>query len=114
MYYGLRVQIKTKDGKPETVFNGTGMSELLVINTLDKLNPMYGGALLDIKVWQQSDDFIFSEPTRKEGKWIHKNDDYNDWWVCSECGYGEDYEVKEDEVTPFCPYCGADMKEIEG
>ena len=114
MYYGLRVQIKTKDGKPETVFNGTGMSELLVINTLDKLNPMYGGALLDIKVWQQSDDFLFSEPTRKEGKWIHKNDDYNDWWVCSECGYGEEGEIGMNDVTPFCPHCGADMKEIEG
>ena len=114
MYYGLRVQIKTKEGKSETVFNGTGMSELLVINTLDKLNPMYGGALLDIKVWQQSEDFIFSEPTRKEGKWIHKNDDYNDWWVCSECGYGEEGEIGINDVTPFCPHCGTDMKEIEG
>lgn len=114
MYYGLTAKIKTKDGEEETVFNGNGLAEAMVIGVMERLNPMYGGALLDIKVWQQSDDFLFSEPTRKEGKWIHKNDDYNDWWVCSECGYGEEGEIGMNDVTPFCPHCGADMKEIEG
>lgn len=113
MYYKLRAKIKTKDGKEETVFNGNGLTEAMVIGAMEKLNPMYGGALLNVEVGQQSEDFIFSD-NKKVGKWIHKNDDHNDWWVCSECGYGEEGEVKENEVTPFCPYCGAEMKEIEG
>ena len=114
MYYGLTVKAKTKDGNIETVFQGNGLTEAVLINTLDKLNPMFGGALLNVTVGQQSDDFIFSENVKKEGKWIHKNDDHNDWWVCSECSYGDEGQVGENDVTPFCPYCGADMKEIEG
>ena len=113
MYYKLRAKIKTKDGKEETVFNGNGLTEAMVIGAMEKLNPMYGGALLNVEIGQQLEDFIFSD-NKRIGKWIHKNDDCSDWWVCSECGFGNEGEVDETEVSPFCPYCGAEMNEIEG
>ena len=43
------------------------------------------------------------------GKWVHRNDDYNDWLECSQCGYGSEGEVKYGENTNYCPNCGADM-----
>lgn len=49
-------------------------------------------------------------PKAKTGKWLHRNDDYNDWSECSECGYGDEGEVKFGEETPYCPYCGAKME----
>lgn len=54
------------------------------------------------------------QPIRPRGRWIHKNDDRNDWSECSECGYGSDGEVKYGNETPFCPFCGADLRENEG
>ncbi len=45
----------------------------------------------------------------KEGHWIHRNDDHNDWLECSECGYGDEGEVKFGEETDYCPHCGAKM-----
>lgn len=48
----------------------------------------------------------------KSGHWLHKNDDYNDWLECSECGYGSEGEVKFGNETNFCPYCGASMKGV--
>ena len=46
------------------------------------------------------------------GEWIHRNDDYNDWYECSNCGYGDEGEVKydPDDRTPFCPMCGSKMR----
>ena len=107
MYYGLTVKAKTKDGNIETVFQGNGLTEAVLINTLDKLNPMFGGALLNVTVGQQSDDFIFSENVKKEGKWIKENENFH---KCSLCGL----EVSDALLSPFCPNCGAEMKEIEG
>lgn len=46
----------------------------------------------------------------KVGKWIHKNDDCNDWLECSECEYGSEGEVKFGHGTNFCPNCGAKME----
>ena len=43
--------------------------------------------------------------------WIHRNDDYNDWLECPNCGYGSEGEVKYGEGTPFCPYCGERLEE---
>lgn len=46
-----------------------------------------------------------AEP-RKKGKWIKQNPT-TDTEECSECGYniiGEEFE------TPFCSWCGADMR----
>lgn len=45
------------------------------------------------------------------GKWLHRNDDHNDWLECSLCGYGSEGEVKYGEGTNFCPHCGADMRD---
>ena len=42
----------------------------------------------------------------RKGKWIKQNPS-TDTEECSECGYniiGEEFE------TPFCPWCGADMR----
>ena len=51
----------------------------------------------------------------KIGHWIKQNDDYFDWYECSECEYGSDGEMQynnEFEVrTNYCPNCGAKMVE---
>ena len=48
---------------------------------------------------------------RKVGEWIKKNNDYFDWYECSECGYGSDGEMKYNRLcdvrTKFCPDCGS-------
>lgn len=48
-----------------------------------------------------------------EGRWIEQNDDYYDWYECSECGYGSEgemlYSSEVDVRTNFCPNCGAKM-----
>lgn len=50
-------------------------------------------------------------PKRKVGEWIMKNNDYFDWYECSECGYGSDGEMKYNRLcdvrTKFCPDCGS-------
>lgn len=48
---------------------------------------------------------------RPRGKWIHWTDDYKDYVTCSCCEYGEEGEVLLSDKTPFCPICGADMRE---
>ena len=56
-------------------------------------------------------------PKRKVGEWIKKNNDYFDWYECSECGYGSDGEMKYNRLcdvrTKFCPDCGTQMLEVE-
>lgn len=52
-----------------------------------------------------------SKPSRPRGKWIHWTDDYKDYVTCSCCEYGEEGEVLLSDKTPFCPICGADMRE---
>jgi rubrerythrin len=44
-----------------------------------------------------------------KGEWVHHNDDYNDWYVCSECGYGDEGEITTN-FPRHCPGCGAKMK----
>ena len=50
-------------------------------------------------------------PKRKVGEWIKKNNDYFDWYECSECGYGSDGEMKYNRLcdvrTKYCPDCGS-------
>lgn len=50
----------------------------------------------------------------KQGEWCKQNDDYYDWYECSECGYGSEgemqYSREYDVRTNFCPCCGADMR----
>ena len=33
-----------------------------------------------------------------------------DLWECSECG--EEHEGEEHTLTPYCPWCGAKMNEV--
>ncbi len=46
------------------------------------------------------------QPQAKTGRWI---DGERLRWKCSKCGY----EVWEWNNTPYCPNCGAKMKEVE-
>lgn len=56
-------------------------------------------------------------PIRPKGHWCPQNDDYFDWYECSECGYGSEgemqYSSEVDVRTNYCPNCGADMREVE-
>lgn len=55
------------------------------------------------------------EQEPKTGEWIEQNDDYFDWYECSECGYGSEgemqYSSEYDVRTNYCPNCGAKMVE---
>jgi len=51
------------------------------------------------------------EQPKTKGKWIHWTDDRKDYVTCSCCEYGDEGEVLLKDKTPFCPYCGADMRE---
>lgn len=59
---------------------------------------------------------VYNLPTAERvGKWI-KNADENCWWYeCSECG---DYPMKNawghEELSAYCPHCGARMEGEEG
>ena len=57
------------------------------------------------------------EQEPKTGHWIALNDDYLDWYECSECGYGSEGEIQYsseyDVRTNYCPCCGAKMEEVE-
>ena len=41
-----------------------------------------------------------AEPERKKGKWRH----YEGQYSCEVCG------AEVDDISPFCPNCGADMR----
>ena len=51
-----------------------------------------------------------AEPERNTGKWIDCIDEKTcKWWnrfKCSACGV-------QSFMSPYCPYCGADMREEE-
>jgi len=57
------------------------------------------------------------ESKRKVGEWIKNNNDYFDWYECSECGYGSEGEMRYsreyDVRTNYCPKCGTQMLEVE-
>ena len=46
---------------------------------------------------------------RKTGKWECYDDGIKYWWMCSECHHDAWYD--EEDLTNFCPNCGADMRE---
>lgn len=63
------------------------------------------------------DELPPATPIRKKGEWRKQNDDYFDWYECSECGYGSEgemqYSGEHDIRTNFCPNCGAEMRGVE-
>ena len=42
---------------------------------------------------------------QKKGKWIYITDGHYEYFKCDQC------EKHSGEPTPFCRYCGADMRE---
>ena len=82
-----------------------------------------GGCIVDEDMYKKVVDTIRNHivppatPKRKVGEWIKKNNDYFDWYECSECGYGSDGEMKYNRLcdvrTKFCPDCGTQMLEVE-
>lgn len=76
-----------------------------------------GGCIVDEDMYKKVVDTIRNHivppatPIRKVGEWIKKNNDYFDWYECSECGYGSDGEMKYNRLcdvrTKFCPDCGS-------
>ena len=52
-----------------------------------------------------------SQPERIKGRWLRKESDLSWWYECSECGESPLFDPYVNEVrTPFCPWCGADMR----
>ena len=52
-------------------------------------------------------DLPSAQPERKTGKWIYITDGHYEYFKCDQC------EKHSGEPTPFCRYCGADMREEE-
>lgn len=48
----------------------------------------------------------------KHGRWI-LDDEYDDFWRCSECGYEFVIEGTDIPTYFYCPNCGAKMDEVE-
>lgn len=83
---------------------------LNVINLM-KANIEAGGYEAYSQLFDRFDNVPPATPKRKVGEWIKKNNDYFDWYECSECGYGSDGEMKYNRLcdvrTKFCPDCGS-------
>lgn len=68
----------------------------------------------DIPVWYKTSikkvaETIKTKSMPKMGKWVHMNDDFNDWLECSVCEYGSEGEVPYGKGTRCCPWCGTRM-----
>lgn len=48
--FNMFVRITSKDGEEEEVFKAYEVSEIFIINMLDKLPAFYGGALLNVYI----------------------------------------------------------------
>ena len=90
-----------------TYLKCSGMSEEQ-IDTVEKA--FTGVTPTEMKSYIDNCGNIFTYPTERTGHWVHKNDDYFDWFECSECGYGSEGEVNYGSGFNFCPNCGADMR----
>ena len=55
--FNLIIKIQKKDGESSEVFRAYSVSEVFVLNALDKFTGLYGGALLDILVCPADKEF---------------------------------------------------------
>lgn len=84
-----------------------------VENTIAKYIPILIGRYerIPLELATAIKDLPPATPIQKVGEWIKKNNDYFDWYECSECGYGSDGEMKYNRLcdvrTKFCPDCGS-------
>ena len=74
--------------------------------------------LNDVNIDEKAHDCPLVEiEERKVGEWCKQNDDYFDWYECSECGYGSEgemqYSSEYDVRTKYCPNCGCRMESGE-
>lgn len=65
---------------------------------------MWGDEYGVIDVLHDLDDLPSAEPQRMKGKWITISDGYVDVVKCDQCG------KTTDDISNFCPSCGADMR----
>ena len=65
----------------------------------------YEGGIKDacVDILEQINKMPTIEPERKKGKWHH----YESMYTCSECG------ASLEDISPWCPMCGADMRQGE-
>ena len=55
--FNLIISIQKKEGEKEEVLRAYSVSEVFILNALDKFNGLYGGALLDILVIPADKEF---------------------------------------------------------
>lgn len=53
--------------------------------------------------------FVFKE--KPHGHWIEMASPTGSIWECSECG--DDVSEQDTFIFSFCPFCGADMREVK-
>ena len=49
-----------------------------------------------------------TEPERKKGEWTHDGSQWENRWLCSECGYKWFFPKEE---AHYCPNCGRRLDE---
>ena len=82
------------------------------LNSLPSVQPDYDLSDYPDRLWNAAYERGKEEAEVKHGRWV-KQFDENCWWTeCSECG---NYPLKSaygyEQLSDFCPYCGADMRE---
>lgn len=82
-----------------------------------KINENHNGKMpnhINFEIWNEIKALPPVLPKREQGEWCKQNDDYFDWYECSECGYGSEgemqYSSEHDVRTKYCPNCGAEMR----
>ena len=110
-YMFIELGIKALEQQPsDDCISREGAVELIAgIDETDGNEPVFSGKQI-IKMLKSLPSVT---PQRPREKWIHWTDDYKDYVTCSCCKYGEEGEVLLSDKTPFCPICGADMREKE-
>lgn len=87
-----------------------GQDKLLHIFSLDRWGKYDPGEVRTLIMSVKPEDV---QPVVR-GKWTNKHDDVCYWFECSVCGQRPPWnEWGTEWQSPFCPNCGADMRECE-